>query len=518
MTRVKTTPPSKRSREKYQRSLDIPDYLYRIIPNWGQPTWLSADVWRRFVRSQPLAMICRNTLISQITALDTIIDVRDSNKRNELSDTIRYYERLIEDFNGIGYAGAIEWILGDTLDIPFGGAVELGWENDTPPYETYFDSESSNQSKLLWVLPLDGGTLFPTGDKDFPVGQTVPGETRTIYFPSYAINRIYFNPRPELQYEGWGMPPPEIAYLAIEMLNRGDKYYADLLLDTPEVGILDLGDIDESSAKKWIESWRNLLNGIDPFKIPVLYGHESPAHFINFVRPPTELMFDKVIYHEATILAAAYGITTSDIGLGASPSGESLAGAIRQERKTKRTGIALLKRKLCFFFNKMLPPELEFKFNDLDDEISVALSRARLANASAWEILVRNGVFSPNEARQQTIADGLISISVPEEIEDDEKANLGDSEVDVENRFRVRESVPPSQGGQGEILPPNGISRGMLLDMLLEESQEFRETFSELEKIYESATPSQQAEIVEQMNEILSNMGYNQGTSDAHSI
>ena len=97
----------------------------------------------------------------------------------------------------------------DYLDTPFGGAVETIREGDKP------------EGRVLKIIPIDSSTLFPTLRKDFPVGQRVlENPTKQVFFPYYAINRIYMSPRTEIRYEGWGMPPPEKVYLAMEMIRR----------------------------------------------------------------------------------------------------------------------------------------------------------------------------------------------------------------------------------------------------------------------------------------------------------
>jgi hypothetical protein len=67
---------------------------------------------------------------------------------------------------------------------------------------------------------LDGGTLFPFPNKDTPVGQLVreAGQVVPIYFPKHAINRVYYSPETYIRLEGWGMPPPQKIYLALELM------------------------------------------------------------------------------------------------------------------------------------------------------------------------------------------------------------------------------------------------------------------------------------------------------------
>lgn len=449
MPKTKTTAPAP-SREKGQRSLDPENaFLWRLVPAWMRPTWYEADMWRKFVLYQPVAIDCREAIISWHSSLDWKIEPRDSSKRDELKDEIKYYTQFLENNDNFDFISLIEWLGADYLDLPFGTAVEVGREGDDP------------EGRVLWVEPLDGGTLFPTLNDDYPVGQSLKENlTKTVYFPYYAINRMYMSPRNQIERKGWGMPPPEKIFLAIEMLNRGDKYYAQLLLDTPEAGILDLMDMEKESAEEWVKAFKDLMYGIDAFKVPILYEHTSEAKYIPFGRPPTEILFNQVTAKYAALTCAAYGVSPSDINFPSMGNGgETLAGSIRQERQTRRTGIARAKTKFRYFFDRLLPKDLKHSWIDLDDEVSVALGRARLATSQAYMQLIDKRVITPKEARLQLIADGLMSISMPEEIPEEEFDILTDTAQDpfgggqpfAKKPNMLGNPVPPSAGGQGEI-------------------------------------------------------------------
>ena len=456
MPKVKVKTP-RVSRERGQRSIDLPEALTRILPPWNNPNkFLEANIWRRIVASQPIAVVCRETLISNYLSLDWKIEPKDSEKRDELKSEIEYYT---EFFNYTGkhyYDQIIEWIGKDMLDIPFGGAAELGREGDRP------------DGKVLWLELLDGGTLFPFPNNDWPVGQLVSeaGMVDPIYFPKHAINRAYYSPETYIRLEGWGMPPPQKVYLSLELLNRGDMYYANLLTDTPEAGILDLGDMSKKAAEEWVKGYREMLGGIDPMKIPVLYEHSNKVEFIPFGRSPSELMYDRVTAKYASIMTAGYGLSLSDIGIQTATSGgDTLAGSIRDERKTRKTGFARFKRKIKTFFDFMLPNTLEYKVIDQDDELSVALSRARLANATAASQFIDKRIFTPNEMRRQAISDGLITISVPEDVPEDE---FPDELMETENERTnmLGKPVAPSQGGHGEVLPRGDVFSDAVYNMI----------------------------------------------------
>ena len=298
--------------------------------------------------------------------------------------------------------------------------------------------------------PLDSATLFPTLNKDFPVVQYY--NNIQVVFPAHAVARAYMRPRPQIQWKGWGIAPPETAYLALDMLARGDTYYANLLLDIPTAGILDLGDMEKDSALEWVEAYKVLLanGGNSSFKVPVLYEHQKDIKFIPFGKVPNDIMFDRITLRYAALVAAAYGMSLSDIGIQVTSSGgETLAGSIRSERKTRKTGFARLKKKLKFYFEQILPPALQFNWVDYDDEVNVALGRARMSNATAFKTLAEAGFISEKEGRQQLIADGMFTISMPEEPPTKPKVKV--PPTTPQPRIQLGNPVPPSAGGQGEV-------------------------------------------------------------------
>jgi hypothetical protein len=374
--------------------------------------------------------------------LDWKIVARDSNKTDELKTKIKYSTKILDNessYDGLDFTGRLEWLGKDLLDLPFGMAAELGRENDDP------------NGKVVWIRCLDGGTLIPSLNADFPIIQRVPNQPiEPIAFPNYSIARQYMSPRSDIWREGWGMAPPEQIYLALELMKRGDKYYAELLSNTPQVGILDLGDTTKETAQEWMQEAQDLFSGTDPMKIPVLYEHTTKTEWIPFNMNPNELMFDRVTSRYIELICAGYGMSPSDIGMGGSSNGgETLSGTIRDERKTKKNINSILKKKFKSFFDRILPDELEFTWIDFDDDQNVARGRARLANGQADEILIRNHIFSPQELRAQGMQDGLITVSVPETLDD--KSIEWPQSGNTTNSGLLGEKVSADNGGRGEV-------------------------------------------------------------------
>lgn len=416
-----------------QQDVSAP-YLTRYFLPLAQPENLPIQQWRNAVKSQEAVGIARDTLISYMVSTPWRIEPKDPDAGNKYDSEIQYFTDLFTSTDG-GYEDHVELVLQDFLDTPLGGCTELVRDPDEPG------------GRVVNFQNMDAATLFPTVFRDFPIVQRVPGAAvEPVIFPKHALSRIGYTPRPEIRQRGWYMAPPERIYLALQMLIQGDQYYWKLLQDTPELGILDLGDMEMTAAESWLKSWRDLLSGVDPFKIPVLYEHTGDVKYIQFNRPPTDIIYDRVMISKASFAAAGYGISLSDMGIVTDQG--TLAGTIRGERRSERTGFAKVRVKLQRYWNNMLPPYLQYVYIERDDERLVAKGRARLANSMAMRNLTDGGILEKQDAQQQLVADGLITVPL---------TAVGpnqDTSITEPNRLVSRElgnPIPASSGGNGEI-------------------------------------------------------------------
>ena len=142
----------------------------------------------------------------------------------------------------------------------------------------------------------------------------------------------------------------------------------------------------------------------------------------------------------------------------------------------------------------MLPPSLEMKYTDIDDELAVSLGRARLASMTAIGLMIDKGTISPQEGRLQLLSDGLLSISIPEELPED--AVPQNQNPTGERPGLLGKPISPSQGGYGEI-------KAELFDSLMEDSQEFRSVVEEIEQRWDSFDLNTKDEIVKEINTML---------------
>lgn len=436
------------------RAIQLRPFLQRLLPYYSNPSWLEANRWRQFVRNQPVAISCRETLISNMLnkEWDIVPKNPDDAGMKEIKKAVDYYKELFTYLEG-DFDTYLELMLQDMLDLPFGAAAEVGRWNDEAGMP------------VVWAEHIDGASLFPTANRDYPVAQYVPeAPTRQVIFEKHQIARMYMSPRPEIRLKGWGMAPPQKIYLAIEMMFRGDHYYWKLLLDTPEAGILDLIDMEEQAARDWLTGFRDLFQGIDGFKIPVLYGHQNAAQWIPLNRPPIELQYDKTYIRYAQLTAAGYGVRLSDIGLSDVDGGKTLAGVIREERQSRRTGQATVKAKSENHFNSMLPDELKFIWKDQDEEQAMSRGRAMVSITQGLKQAKDAGMIDQAEARAELVASGMLATNLdPKKIPEKPKPPalpFGMGQQPPPNQQDQgkngggpvpadQEDVPPDQGGRG---------------------------------------------------------------------
>lgn len=433
-----------------QKSLERDSiYLTRFVPMWTTPGWMEAERWRRVVDNQPIAAICEDTLIRDLIGTPWEVRAKNPKEAESLAGDIEAYTEILSPDAPGGLSGFDIWVsqmATDMLRIPVGGNSEvIRWPDGMGPF-----SRPHPKGHVYKLAYIDGGTVAPTYDGDFVMVQRVKSSPlNAIYFRRNEIMRLVMRPKVEMLRWGYGMAPPEKIYLAISSLFRGDAYYANLLLDTPEAGILDLANMSKESAEQWVSSFRELMTGIDPFKVPVLYEHDKPASYISFGRPPTELMFSEVTTKYSSITHAGYGLSHTDTGLG-DPQ-KTLAGSIRDERRSRRSGFGTVREKVKTAIDKeILPDYLEFHWVEKDEETRVQKGRSFVLFAQALKTIKEAGFINTLEGQQQLLKEGYFDIELEEPEEQPVPVPLA-LPAPTEQIQQETDRKPASEGGRGDI-------------------------------------------------------------------
>lgn len=436
-------------------------YLRRIVPAIVSPKFglYDADRWRSIKSQNEIAMLAEQRLIHYVQVSEWSVTARQPSSKERHASDINYYTEVLNGYNnGLDFDTLIDLMGQDALTLQVGGNCEIvRYKPGQTPKGYKLDKHPMGHVHALEFM--DGKYIHPTGNPKIPIRQSFMGSTINFSFPE--VGRILYSPRPEMEYSGYGRPPIEKVLTAMMMMRWGDEYYARLLLDTPEAGILYIGNMDAESAEDWLDGFRTLFGGIDPMKIPVLYGVDVPPSYIPFNKPPTDLAYKENATDKARVVAAGYGLKLSDLGFDGQ---DTLAGKIRDDRAARSTGYGALMVKVENMINRMvLPPYLMFKFKSNDDEVLIQKQRARLMALQAAKVAMELKLATAEDMQQQQMQDGLWSIDFKKPPED--YSSGGDSggskaEPAIPNKAQAgvgkqieqeMKKVPAEQGGEGDV-------------------------------------------------------------------
>ena len=132
------------------------------------------------IAKAPIVRDCITTLILQIMAVPREIVSDDPEK-------VSYYTDIFDHANDEDLSIFLSRILQDTLSVPFGGAMEVLRQSD---------------GLLHSIYHVDGGTLAPTYNEEYPFIQSDPKRT---------YNKVFFRPG-DLVRIPWMMRSDPVSY------------------------------------------------------------------------------------------------------------------------------------------------------------------------------------------------------------------------------------------------------------------------------------------------------------------
>lgn len=366
-----------------------PAYITRqplYLPN---PTAFSPAQWRSIAK-EPITALCVRHIVRELVALEWTITSHDEERDK---DQIMYLTSVLENSdNGDGWDAWISRMIQDALMLPMGGNAELVPDTMT--------------GLLGGLYHIDGATLYPTYDEGTPYVQLNPyNMTERVYFVKGDLMRLILQPRPDLQRKGFQEAPVEAAFIGIQAMSEIYRYYLKQLQDTPMAGILDLMDMTQDEASAWAEGFREMLEGVDPLKVPILYDHTKPARFIPFGRTPQDVNLVENFKRFAEMIAAAFGLGIGDLRL--FEHDRVLAGVEASQRVTARSGIGFYAQAIEDMINRniLFSTRSGFRFKFMlgmtgEEQLEAQLSQTRVqmltSLAGATQALMK-----PEDAQKQ---------------------------------------------------------------------------------------------------------------------
>lgn len=371
-----------------------------IHPSRIRPGVLDARRWR-LVASEPINRMARRMIQREISSLNWKI-VPEDPKSEEQQKAVLWYSEVFKDFRSLANR-----VLKTMCELPQGGAWEVGWIKPGVYGE-------GARGTLAFVKYIDGATLNPTLDVARPIMQLHPfSPTEHVLFREEEIVRFIGWPNDEFGLTWWQESPTQASYLAIEALSRIYVYSLKQLRDTPVAGILDLMDFEEADAKAWAESFREILVGIDPIKIPLLYQHEQAAKWLPIGNPFGDMEIPTQFKLYADLVLSNYGLSINDLRILNHDDTKGGAGVSR--KITTQQGIRFYAELIKDKVQELLPRYLIFEYTqpDLEDERTKAQTRA----ANARTIQTFDWLPVVDKAKQ-ALKDGVLTIDIdPDDVE-----------------------------------------------------------------------------------------------------
>lgn len=382
------------------RSIQVtPPYISRAPFYFTNPTFFTNDQWRVAAR-EPITRLCVRHIIRELLALEWDITSEDVEADKQ---QIIYLKTIFENADdGDGWDAFLSRWVQDSLELPMGGIAEI--------------AQDSLTGLVGGIYHVDAATVYPTYDRDVPFVQLDPFNTAArVWFSRGELMRLMLQPRPDLKRKPYQEAPVESAFVAIESLSKMYVYYAKQLGDTPVAGVLDLMDMTQAEAIEWAVGFRELFDGIDPLKIPILYDHTKPAKFISFGRTPQDLNIIEQFKRFAEMIASAFGLSIGDLRL--FEHERTLAGVEASQRVTARSGVGFYAQSVedvinrCILFSSKSGFKFKFQLGmtgEMQAEINLALQRMQLLNQATGN----QPVLKPADAQKQAVAWKLFTVEL----------------------------------------------------------------------------------------------------------
>lgn len=312
-----------------------------------------------------------------------------------VQDLTAYYQDLFDRF---AFDLVLPQWLQDSFDLPFGGALEISWDNKT------------GLPNGFWHV--DAGTLFiNAGSQSYPYVQLMQDQiSKPVAFKKGEIARLIYNLHTDSRQYGYQRSPVEMNYPNIQACAKLYEYDHKLVSGTPVVSaILNLGSWTEQDVVEWLRGFEELMTGgISPLKIPALYECEGDVDLIKLSEPQdSEKLWKDYIAKSGMV----YGLGIGDLQY--AEHQRTLAGARITHLKSRRTGVgayawSVKKAINRQFFPPGCPIELDWDVPEVEDLVKRRTAEG-LRVAYLTE-MVKSGMMQREDGLEQILDDGILTI------------------------------------------------------------------------------------------------------------
>lgn len=404
------------------------------IEPWGRNVKLRDQQLRNLLPVEPMFLSALTSVCARNAAFSWTLEGPE--------DQVEEAQNLLKTANfGRGWE---DLILRLSLDL---------YTQDSSAFGEIIREEDRPDSKVVGLASLDAGRCYPTGLPEAPV-LYLDRSNRYHYLRWYQVFVLSEMPTP---IEGL----PDVQLSAMTRLLRAIRTNRDIQTYMGEkIGGRNMRAVTAVrgvSAEQITQAWNGaqIMNdaaGLTRYSNPLFVSSVSPSAEIDFktfeiASIPDGFDLDTQMKWYVAQLALAF---LSDYQEFAPLPGGGLGTASQSEtqaNKTKGKGPALFRKLISHTLNWLiLPPDVEFKFDDIDLDAEATEAQNQKTRSESRKIRIDSGELTPQVARQLALEVGDLSTEQLEELE------RQDAEMKAEEEKRAaamaQQQAPPARSTQ----------------------------------------------------------------------
>lgn len=352
----------------------------------AKPTKVSFDYLRKIAQYDAIIGICIRSVKKSVSQSGWRIVPREGYAKNEKQ--IKEARNLFTFVNSSGenLRLLLDRIVDDLLTL------------DAAVVEKVYNAKG----QLIELNSVDGATIRPRFDeygdydKEFAFAQVIGNKTVAEFARSEIIYMMQ-NPQNDIKKYGYGMSPIESILLMVQASLNADLHNASIFSeDNIPPGILDLGDMTEAEAKKFIREWNATVIG-NTNRMKFVYGATQGQRFVPLKTSNKDMQYVEYVDWLSRLKVSTFGLSSMDINI---MQDVNRATAEVQASLSQSKGVRTVKRLIEDYFNREILlaseyDEVEFKF---DDYVTV---EERKKQAEVDKIYVEAGIQSGREVAER---------------------------------------------------------------------------------------------------------------------
>ena len=364
-----------------------------------KPTNISFRMLRSIARRDAVCRICINVIKKAVSQSQWEIRVKkEAPAKPEAYEAERKQVYELFEFmnpNAENLREVLDKVIDDLLTL------------DASGIEKVF---SLDGSRLAALNAVDGATLRPVynahGELGNPAYLQFMNDKKVAEFSQDELVYLMCQPQNDVESFGYGLSPIESILLQVQAGLQADmhniKHFSG---DNIPPGVLDLGDISEAEALKFIALWDATVVG-NTHAMKFVWGKSTGNKYTPFTGNNKDMQYVEYIDWLTRIKLATFGLTTLDANMlqdvnRATAQVQQLISESRGVRNMKHyIEEVMTRRVICFMGGDALDPAnkfryLEFKFIQAED------LKGKLIQAQVDEKYLKNFVVDPSEIRER---------------------------------------------------------------------------------------------------------------------